>query len=141
MATQSSITGGSSAVVVDQESLAGAWDSWTEGLSFAAAALRLANGFLFPSGEATPCCVRVTLRMRWRSTRAPPVSSRTKGPTLKAVAVFRQVGELVRKHELTDNALDEDARAALPGLYRALGLRAEADDVEREPTRPPRSMH
>jgi hypothetical protein len=62
------------------------------------------------------------------------------GSTLKAVAVFRQVREMVRKHALTDNALDDEARAALPGLYRALGLDAEADEVEREPTRSPRSM-
>ena len=54
------------------------------------------------------------------------------GQHLKAVAVFRQVRGLLAKHALGERALDAEARARLPALYRALGLVEEALAVERE---------
>jgi len=63
------------------------------------------------------------------------------GSTLKAVAVFKQLREIAQKHSPTDDTFDAEARAALPTLYRALGLHADAEAVEREPPVSTRVLH
>jgi hypothetical protein len=57
------------------------------------------------------------------------------GHHLKAVAVFRQVRELIAKYAPTERALDDEARRRLPVLYRSLGLIDEAEAVESEQTK------
>jgi hypothetical protein len=52
---------------------------------------------------------------------------------MKAVAVFRQVRDLIAKHAPGERALDDEARSRLPALYRSLGLVDDAEAVENEP--------
>lgn len=52
---------------------------------------------------------------------------------LKAVAVFKQVRDLIAKHAPNERELDAEARRRLPFLYRSLGLPDEALAVENEP--------
>jgi hypothetical protein len=54
------------------------------------------------------------------------------GQHLKAVAVFKQVRDLVASHARGERALEDEARSRLPALYRALGLVDEALAVENE---------
>ena len=51
---------------------------------------------------------------------------------LKAVAVFKQVRDLIAKHAHGERALDDEARSRLPALSRAMGLGDEALAVENE---------
>jgi outer membrane protein assembly factor BamD (BamD/ComL family) len=51
---------------------------------------------------------------------------------LKAVAIWKQVREIVRTHLPNARALDAEARAALVTLYRSLGLESDAREVEAE---------
>jgi len=55
------------------------------------------------------------------------------GQHLKAVAVFKQVRDLIAKHVHGERELEAEARSRLPVLYRSLGLLAEAAAVEDEP--------
>jgi hypothetical protein len=54
---------------------------------------------------------------------------------LKAVAVLKQLREVVARHAPEEVGLDDEARMRLPDLYRALGLEQEAVAVEREQQR------
>ena len=52
------------------------------------------------------------------------------GFSLKAVAVWKQVREIIRQHAANQVELDTEARVALITLYRSLGLENDAKALE-----------
>ena len=55
---------------------------------------------------------------------------------LKAVAIWKQIRDIVRTQAPDEIATDKKARAALVELYRGLGLMHDAEAVENEPPLP-----
>jgi hypothetical protein len=60
------------------------------------------------------------------------------GFALKAIAVYKQIGQLVRESAPAATVFDDEARLKLPSLYRMLGLDADAVAIESERSAPPR---
>jgi ATP phosphoribosyltransferase regulatory subunit HisZ len=54
------------------------------------------------------------------------------GFALKAVALWKQVREIIQRHAPEQRALDEEARVALVPLFRLLGLHHDADELVAE---------
>ncbi len=54
------------------------------------------------------------------------------GFALKAVAVLKQIRQIVTNHAPAEHDAEEDARRRLPVLYRSLGLESEALAIEAE---------
>ena len=54
------------------------------------------------------------------------------GFSLKAIAVWKQVREIIRAHAPSERELDAEARRQLPLLYRELGLLEDASAIENE---------
>jgi hypothetical protein len=54
------------------------------------------------------------------------------GFALKAIAVWGQVREIIRKHALSTHPLEREAREQLPKLLRSLGLEQDARAIEED---------
>ncbi len=56
----------------------------------------------------------------------------SEGWPLKAVAVFRQIRQIIRDQALDERELDDEARWTMVELFRVLGLPADARALEAE---------